>query len=147
MFADAGLVANPVEAWGKQSEPLKRDLYMRILRTPHNVVPEHQPEHVSNWGRYMITPNGGIVSLGDTTEDALAMLDNAGSRGAAALGAAAGFIFSSNRLTGAIFGGLLGYFGGKYIVNFAQKAIAAQHAISAVVAPIVPTAVVAAKAG
>ena len=138
-FGDAGLVANPPRAWGMQAEPLKRDLYMRILRTPHGVVPEHQPEHVSNWGRIMITPNGQVVSLGDAADDAVDALDKAGARGAAALGAGAGFIFSSNRLVGAAIGGLFGYFGGKYFVNFARKAIAAQHAITSAVSVVVPT--------
>lgn len=132
-LGDAGLVANPPRAWGKQSEPLRRDLYMRIRRTPHGVVSEHQPEQFVSQGKLMITPNGQIVSLGDSASDAIDALDKAGARGAAALGAGAGFLFSSNRLVGAAIGGVLGYFGGKYFVNFARKAIDAQHAISSVI--------------
>lgn len=87
----------------------------------------------------MITPNGQIISLGDAASDAVDALDKAGARGAAALGAGAGFLFSSNRLVGAALGGLLGYFGGKYFVNFARKAIDAQHAISNVVSAVAPS--------
>jgi hypothetical protein len=137
-LGDAGLVKNPPRAWGKQSESLQRDLHMRIRRTPHGVVPEHQPEQFVSRGRLMITPNGQIVSLGDAASDAVDALDAAGARGAAALGAGAGFLFSSNRLVGAALGGMLGYFGGKYFVNFARKAIEAQHAISSAVGAVVP---------
>ena len=113
---------------------------MRILRTPHGVVPEHQPEHVSNWGKIMITPNGQVISLGDASSDAIDALDKAGARGAAALGAGAGFLFSSNRLVGAAIGGLLGYFGGAYIVNVAKKVIAIQHSVTSTVSTLVPVA-------
>ena len=132
MFSDAGLVALPPEEWGKQADPLRRNLYMRILRTPHNVVRESQPEHVANWGRIGVTPNGQVISLGDSVSDAIGALDRAGPRGAAALGAGAGFIFSSNRIMGALLGGVIGYFGGTYIVNLAKKAIEAQKVVSAV---------------
>jgi hypothetical protein len=109
---------------------------MRILRTPHNVVPEHQPELVS-WGRYGITPNAQIVSLSGAADDALDVLNKAGPRGAAALGAGAGFVFSSNRITGAIVGGVLGYFGGAYLTNLARKLLAAQQVVSAsVIVPV-----------
>lgn len=120
MLHDAGLVALPPEDWGKPAPCLRRNLYMRILRTPHNVVPEPQPQYVTNWGPYKILANG---ELGDAAEDALAALDRAGARGAAALGAGAGFLFSTNRLMGALMGGVVGYFGGAYIANLLRKAI------------------------
>ena len=138
MFHDAGLVALPSDEWGKRVDPLRRDLSMRILRTPHNAVPEPEPEHVF-WGRYRITPNAQIVPFSGAADDALDALDKAGPRGAAMLGAGAGFLFSSSRLVGALTGGLLGYFGGAYLVNLARKFLAAQQASSPVVVPAAPT--------
>jgi hypothetical protein len=123
MFNDAGLVALTQDDWGKQAPSIQRNLAMRILRTPHGVVREPEPEHIADWGKLGITPNGQVISLGDAMDDAVTALDKAGARGAAALGAGAGFVFSSNRVVGALIGGLLGYFGGKYAVNIARKAI------------------------
>lgn len=120
MLHDAGLVALPREDWGKPVPCMRRNLYMRILRTPHNVVPEPQPTYVTNWGPYKILANG---ELGGAAEDALSAFDRAGARGAAALGAGAGFLFGTNRLMGAVMGGVLGYFGGVYIANLLRKAI------------------------
>jgi hypothetical protein len=135
----SGFVRNSIDQWGGNPEPLKRNLWMGIQRTPHNVVREPNPEHVADWGRIAITPNGQIVSLGDTADDAVNALDKAGARGAAALGAGVGFIFSSNRIVGAFVGGLIGYFGGQYVVNVAKKAIGAAHAVSTV-SSVVPSA-------
>lgn len=128
MFSDAGLVATPRDEWGHQSNPLARDLRMRVLRTPHNVVAEHQPEHVADWGQYRITPNGGLMY--GAADDALTTLERAGSRGATLLGAGVGVVFSSRRLRGALMGGLVGYLGGQYLVNLAKKALAVQQAMA-----------------
>ncbi len=127
MFHDAGLVALPEADWGKPVPALRRDLSMRILRTPHNVVPERQPEHVSNWGPYRISPNAIFAGSAD---DALGALDRAGPRGAAVLGAGAGFLLSSNRLMGALTGGVLGYFGGSYLSNLLRKMLEAQTTLA-----------------
>jgi hypothetical protein len=114
----------------------RRDLRMPIHRTPQNVVPEYRPGYAS-WGKIGITPNGQIVSLGDSADDAVAALDKAGPRGAAALGAAAGFVFSDNRLVGALLGGVLGYFGGAYVTNVAKKALAVVRTATPTVASVV----------
>lgn len=129
LLGDAGLVALPQSDWGKPVPALRRDLSMRILRTPHNVVPEPQPEHAV-WGTYKIGPNANFMGA----NDALDALDRAGPRGAVALGAGAGFLLSQNRLMGALTGGVLGYFGGSYLTNLLRKALNAQ-------ASVVPTQV------
>jgi hypothetical protein len=67
---------------------------------------------------YLLMPNGDLAGA---AEDAMASLEAAGPRGAAALGAAAGFIFSGWKA--AIAGGVLGYFAGKFVSNFAVKAL------------------------
>jgi hypothetical protein len=72
----------------------------------------------------MIMPDGMVLE--GAAEDALAQLQAAGSRGAAALGAAAGLFFGGWK--SAIAGGVLGYFGGKYIVNIVGKALAVTSA-------------------
>jgi hypothetical protein len=128
MLNDAGLVALPETDWGKPVPALRRDLSMRILRTPHNVVPEPQPQHVSSWGTYRISPNATLFA--GPADDALAALDRAGPRGAAVLGAGAGLLFSSHRLLGALAGGLLGYFGGAYLTNMFRKALDAQKTLA-----------------
>lgn len=120
MLHDAGLVALPREDWGKPVPRMRRNLYMHILRTPHNVRYEPQAEYVRDWGRYKILANG---ELGGAADDALTALDRAGARGAAALGAGAGFLFGTNRLMSALMGGVVGYFGGAYIANLLRKAI------------------------
>jgi hypothetical protein len=79
-------------------------------------------------GQVMIMPDGMV--LGGPAEDALTQLQSAGPRGAAALGAAAGLLFSGWKA--AIAGGVLGYFGGKYIVNIIDKALM----ISSIVKPV-----------
>jgi hypothetical protein len=139
MLRDAGLVALPPSDWGVQVEPLRRDLHMSIRRTPHGVMPETGPGAMMDSGRVVITPNAQIISLDGAFEDAVSALDKAGPRGAAALGVGVGFLFSESRIVGALVGGLIGYFGGKYVVNLAKKAIAVQQAVSTV-ASVVPTA-------
>jgi hypothetical protein len=130
MFGNA-VVALPPGDWGKRVDPLRRNLRMAILRTPHNVVPEPNPELVA-WKPFGITPNAQIVSLSGAASDAIATLDRAGPRGAAVLGAAAGLLLTENRLMGLLVGGMLGYFGGAYITNFAKKMLAAQQVVSTV---------------
>lgn len=120
MLHDAGLVALPREDWGKPVPCMRRNLYMRILRTPHGVRREPQPEYVTSWGRYKILANGELSGAADDTFTAL---DRAGARGAAALGVGAGFLFGTNRLMSALMGGVVGYFGGAYITNLIRKAI------------------------
>ena len=129
-FGDAGLVAVPQAQWGVTAQPMTRNLAMSIRRTPHNVVREAQPEHVVDWGKLVITPNGQVMSLGEATYSAVDALDKAGPRGAVVLGAGAGFVFSSNRIMGALLGGLIGYFGGQYFTNMARKILEAQKATS-----------------
>jgi hypothetical protein len=106
----------------------------RIRRNPQASLyqPVLEPD---DWGYdNTITPNG-IATLGDAIAAASQVgsaLDKAGTRGAAALGAVAGFLLSTNRLLGAAIGGTLGYFGGKYIVSFANKALAVGAAVNTV---------------
>jgi hypothetical protein len=68
---------------------------------------------------YVVGPNG---YLDGAAEDALASLQAAGPRGAAALGVAAGLLFSGWKA--ALAGGVLGYFAGKFVSNFAVKTVA-----------------------
>jgi len=143
MFCDAGLVALPPSDWGKRIDPLRRNLRMAIRRTPHNVVVERNPELVA-WQPFGITPNAQIVALSGAADDAVAALDRAGPRGAAVLGAATGFLLTENRLMGLLVGGVLGFFGGVYITNFAKKMLAAQQAAFTVAS--VAASVTAAKA-
>jgi len=106
----------------------------RIRRNPQASLyqPVLEPD---DWGYdNTITPNG-IATLGDATavaSQAVSALDKAGTRGAAALGAAAGFLLASNRLLGAAIGGVVGYFGGKFIVSVASKALAVGSAVRTV---------------
>jgi len=137
MLYDAGLVANPSSKWGVQADPLRRNLYMLIRQTPHGVVSE--TGRASKQGRLEITADGRINSLDGALDDAVNALDRAGSRGAAALGVGVGFIFSTNRIVGALVGGVIGYFGGKYVVNLGKKLIAAQQAVSTVTSVVSPT--------
>jgi hypothetical protein len=91
-------------------------------------VPERQPQHVSDWGKYRISPNATLFA--GPADDALAALDRAGPRGAAVLGAGAGFLLSSNRLMGALVGGVLGYFGGSYLSNMLRKVLEVQTTLA-----------------
>lgn len=75
----------------------------------------------------MIMPDG---SLQGAAEDAVAQLQAAGPRGAAALGALAGLFFGGWK--GAAAGGVLGYFSGKYLVNIVGKALAVSSAVKTV---------------
>ena len=89
----------------------------RVRRNPNASVfmnfPEENPAIDA-----VIMPNG---YLNGPAEDALAQLEAAGPRGAALLGAVAGFVFGNWKT--AAFGGVLGYYAGKYLVNFASKAL------------------------
>jgi hypothetical protein len=99
---------------------------MRVRRNPQAVLyrPVLDPD---DWGYdHTFTPNG-VAALGEAADvavSAASMLDKAGTRGATALGAAAGFLLSTNHLRGALMGGVLGYFGGKFVVSVANKALA-----------------------
>ena len=103
---------------------------MRVRRNPNASVYEQiRPVDDVPWDD-MIMPNGTFAGA---AEDAMAQLQVAGPRGAAALGATAGFILlGGRRFTGALIGGLLGYFGGKYLVNFTSKALAVSTAVAKV---------------
>lgn len=106
---------------------------LRVRRNPQASL--YQPVlDPDDWGYdNTITPNG-IATLGAASAAASAVeaLHKAGTRGATALGAGAGFLLSSNRLRGALIGGLLGFFGGKLIVAVADKALAAAAAFNTV---------------
>jgi len=130
LLNDAGLVTLGPEDYGRIAPPSRRNLHMRIRRTPHGVVREPEPTHVPDWGRYGVTANGRIADLSGAADDAVVALDRAGPRGAAALGAAAGLLFSQNRILGAVAGGVLGYFGGGYIVNLIKKALSVGQVVS-----------------
>lgn len=131
LLSDAGLVINPVRDYGRTAGLGHRNLYRRILRTPHNVVAEQSPDPYVG-GKVLIDANGRVVPLEGAPDDAVAALDRAGPRGAATLGALAGFLFAGNRVTGAALGGLLGYFGGAYVVSMAKKFLAAQRVVAVV---------------
>lgn len=102
---------------------------LRVWRNPNESVYEPVPDGMREYDT-LITPNGQVIALNGVADDALAQLQAAGPRGAAALGAAAGFIFSGWKA--AVIGGALGYFTGKYLANFASKALAAAKAVTAV---------------
>lgn len=110
---------------------------LAVQRTPHAVVREPALNPGPDWGRNLITPNGGVVALdgfgavSDTAAAAIARLEAAGSRGATLLGVVAGLTFAGagHRLMGGLVGGLLGYLGGGYLTNFAKRMIAAQTAV------------------
>jgi hypothetical protein len=93
----------------------------RVRRNPNASVHESWigPADNDNF-RATIMPDGRILMDG-AVEDALAQFHAAGPRGAAVLGAVAGFVFGNAKT--AVLGGLLGYFGGKFIVNLASKAL------------------------
>lgn len=131
MWGDAGLVTLPPSDWGKLSPSLRRNLSMKILRTPHNVVSEPQPAY-TDCGPCRMSPNAELFGPMD---DAFAALDRAGPRGAAALGAGVGFLFGSKRIMGALAGGVIGYFGGAYLTNLLRKAISAQQPVVSVTPP------------
>lgn len=116
------------------SPPDYRGGPQRIRRNPQASL--YQPVlDPDDWGYdNVITPNG-IATLGDAAavaSQAASALDKAGTRGAAALGAAAGFLLSTNRLLGAAIGGALGYLGGKFIVGVANKVLAVNAAVRTV---------------
>jgi hypothetical protein len=104
----------------------------RVRRNPNASVYEQGrfPDEVP-WDD-VLTPNG-YFTLNDAASDAMAQLNAAGPRGAMVLGAAAGFLlFGGRRFTGALIGSVLGYFGGKYLVNFASKALAVSSTVTKV---------------
>jgi hypothetical protein len=129
--ASTGNVTNPASAWGPRIPRSRADLRMRIARTPFGVN-EPQPVHVPDWGRIGITPNGALMDLGATADDALAALDTIGTRGATVIGGGFGFVFSSNRLLGSAVGAGLGYLIGKYLANIIKAAAAAQKVVNVV---------------
>lgn len=90
---------------------------VRVRRNPNASV--YEPITPMDDRDVLITANGDI--LDGAAEDALAQLNAAGPRGAAALGILAGFLFSGWKA--ALAGGVLGYFGGKYLTNIAGKAL------------------------
>jgi hypothetical protein len=132
LYGGPGNVAVESNGWGVNADPMRRNLGMRIRRTPHAVVAETQPQHVADWGQYGISPNGQITSFSGAADDAVIALEKAGKNGAAALGALFGLVFASSKITGALVGGLLGYFGGSYIVSTAKRVLVVQQVVSAV---------------
>jgi hypothetical protein len=130
---DTGNAMNPPSDWGVGVPMSTRSLRMRIARTPSG-IPERQPAFVHDWGHIGITPNGALITLGDATDEALALLDRIGKRGALVLGASAGFVFSTNRLLGAAVGAGLGFLAGRYLASLIKATVAAQRVVD-VVAP------------
>jgi len=129
---DTGNVVVPPSEGGFDIPRSRRDLYMRILRTPHNSVPAFRPAHVPQWAPIGITPNGAFVSLGAATDEAVSALDKIGVRGAMALGAGAGLVFSTNRLLGGLVGAGLGYLAGKYLAGVIKATVAVEKVATAV---------------
>ena len=110
--------------------PYDRD-NVRVRRNPNASVPICADKECSDdWapGAVLISQNGYV--LGDATDDAMAVLARAGTRGATAIGAVAGFLFATKKIRGAVIGGVLGYFGGRYVVNMADKAVTAMSTIA-----------------
>jgi len=107
---------------------------MRVRRNPQAVL--YQPVlDPDDWGYdHTLTPNG-FVTLGEAspvTSSVVDVVNRAGTRGATALGAVAGFVLASNRLQGALIGGVLGYFGGKYLVGYTGKVLEAVRVLNKV---------------
>jgi hypothetical protein len=106
---------------------------LRVRRNPNASIYHAFPE---DEGRdILLSPNGRNMLEG-AGEDALTQLQAAGPRGAAVLGATAGFVFSGWKM--AFLGGLFGYFSGKYLTNIAAKAltiVTAAAATASVAAP------------
>jgi hypothetical protein len=96
---------------------------LRIRRNPQASL--YQPVlNPDDWGYdNMITPNG-VATLGATPES-IETLYRAGTRGGTALGALAGLALTAFSWKGMAVGGLLGYFGGRFVANLADKALAA----------------------
>lgn len=104
----------------------------RVRRNPQASLyrPVLNPD---DWGYDNTITQNGIATLGDAAEaasSAVSALNKAGPRGASALGALAGFLLSANHLRGAVIGGVLGYLGGKFVVNIADKALTVVSAAS-----------------
>jgi hypothetical protein len=106
-----------------------------IRRNPNASVYEPGPGAITDTQSYLIMPNANMT-LGDSTTvavNALGSLSKAGKRGAAVLGVMAGLVFGGgHRLLSATAGGLLGYYGGHYIVNLIEKALQTSQAIETV---------------
>jgi hypothetical protein len=100
---------------------------LRVRRNPNASVYEAYPE--ADGQDVLLSPNGHNMLEG-AAEDALAQLQAAGPRGAALLGAAAGFVFSGWKA--GVLGGVLGYFGGHYLTNIVSKTLTAATAVAAV---------------
>jgi hypothetical protein len=126
---DTGNVMQPPGAWGPYVPRSRRNLRMRIPRTPDHIFPEPQPMHVPDWGHIGVTPNGALISLGSAADDALGMLDTVGTRGAAVIGAGVGLVLSTNRILGAGIGAGLGYLAGRYLATIIKTTIAAQKVV------------------
>jgi hypothetical protein len=128
---DTGNVMQPPGAWGTYVPFSRRNLHMRMARTPYGIH-EPQPVHVQNWGRIGVTPNGALISLGGAADNALSVLDKVGTRGAMVLGAGAGLVFSTNRLLGGLVGAGLGYLTGRYLATIIKATVAAQKVVDIV---------------
>lgn len=104
---------------------------MRVRRNPQASLYYPEQDRTAWPWDDMLTPNG-IATLGeasDTAASAMAMLNKAGTRGLTAIGAAAGFLLSEQRLRGTIIGGVLGYLGGRFVVGMASKVVSAVNAV------------------
>ncbi len=129
---DTGNVTVPPAEGGFVMPRSRRNLSMRILRTPHNSVPDFSPTFTPQWGRVGITPNGVLVDLGAASDEAISALDKIGVRGAVVLGAGAGLVFSTNRLVGGLVGAGLGYLAGKYLAGIIKATVAVEKVATTV---------------
>ena len=130
---DTGNVMQPRAAWGPYVPRSRRNLRMRVPRTADHIFREPRTGSALDWGHIGVTPNGALISLGSTVDDALAALDQVGTNGAIAVGAGLGLVLSTNRLLGGLIGAGLGYLAGKYLTNIIKTTIAAQKVVSAAV--------------
>lgn len=129
ILQDAGLVSFPPE--GKPIPFVHTYTNVPIRRGPmrYGWVPEYRPAYVTDWGKFAVNPNGRLVDLSGAADDAVAALDKVGTGGATALGALVGLV-ASRGIIGTVTGGLVGYFGGKYITNVIKKAIGIVQTVS-----------------
>jgi len=100
----------------------------------------YQPAHVTDWGKFGVDANGNLVNLDGAADDAVAALDKVSAGGAAALGALVGLVVSDHKIMGSAAGGLVGYFGGRYIASVLKRAIGLIQTASSVTSTVTSAA-------